>query len=81
VKALIHVSLKRDVLDPQGKAILSACHQLGYDAIEDVRQGKLFEIRLAARSEDEARRLLQELCAKLLANPVIEDYAILRIEA
>jgi phosphoribosylformylglycinamidine synthase len=81
VKALVQVTLKADVLDPQGKAIRSACGQLGYSAVESVRQGKLFEITLAAKSEAEARRLLEELAGKLLANPVIEDYSILRIEA
>ena len=81
MKALVQVTLKADVLDPQGKAIRSACSQLGYAAIESVRQGKLFEIQLAANSEPEARRLIEELAGKLLANPVIEDYAILRIEA
>jgi phosphoribosylformylglycinamidine synthase subunit PurS len=80
VKALVQVMLKPDVLDPQGKAIRSACGQLGYRAIEGVRQGKLFEIELAAKSEAEARRLLEELAGKLLANPVIEEYAILKIE-
>ena len=80
MKALVQVTLKADVLDPQGKAIRSACGQLGYTAIESVRQGKLFEISLAAKSEAEARRLLEELADKLLANPVIEDYSILKIE-
>ena len=80
MKALVQVTLKADVLDPQGKAIRSACGQLGYSAIESVRQGKLFEISLSAKSEAEARRLLEELADKLLANPVIEDYAILSIE-
>ena len=80
MKALVQVTLKPDVLDPQGKAIRSACGQLGYAAVESVRQGKLFEIELSAKSETEARRLLEELAGKLLANPVIEDYAILRIE-
>ena len=81
MKALVQVTLKRDVLDPQGKAIRAACGQLGYAAVESVRQGKLFEIELSAKSEAEARRLLEELAGKLLANPVIEDYAILSIEA
>ena len=81
MKALVQVTLKPDVLDPQGKAIRSACGQLGYSAVESVRQGKLFEIALAAKSESEARRLLEELAGKLLANPVIEDYKILSIEA
>jgi len=81
VKALVHVTLKPDVLDPQGKAIRNASAQLGYETIQGVRQGKLFEIDVDAASESEVRRLVEELCAKLLANPVIEDYEILRIEA
>ena len=81
MKALVQVKLKPDVLDPQGKAIAHACGQLGYAAIESVRQGKLFEIELEAKSETEARRLLEELAGKLLANPVIEDYRILAIES
>ena len=80
MKALVHVTLKPDVLDPQGKAIQHACASLGYDAVEDVRQGKLFEVKLAASDEASARSLLEELCRKLLANPVIEDYTIVRVE-
>ena len=80
MKALIHVTLKVDVLDPQGKAIRNACVSLGYDAIQKVRQGKLFDIEVDAASEAVARRLLTELCDKLLANPVIENYEIVRIE-
>jgi phosphoribosylformylglycinamidine synthase len=79
VKALVHVTLRPDVLDPQGKAIQHACAALGYDAVRAVRQGKLFELELEAESEPQARALLGELCDKLLANPVIEDYEIVRI--
>jgi len=80
VKALIHVTLKPDVLDPQGKAIRHACASLGYDRVADVRQGKLFQIRLDVDDESQARELTLELCEKLLANPVIEDYEIVAIE-
>jgi phosphoribosylformylglycinamidine synthase len=80
VKALVHVTLKPDVLDPQGEAIRKACAALGYGAVTAVRQGKLFEIEVRAASEGEARRLLEELAAKLLANPVIEDHAVVRVE-
>ncbi len=80
MRALVHVTLKSDVLDPQGKAIRNACASLGYDGIEDVRQGKLFEIRLAPRPGVDARAQLAELCDKLLANPVIEDNEIVRID-
>jgi len=75
------VTLKPDVLDPQGKAIARASVQLGYDAVSSVRQGKLFEIELDADDEATARRLLEELSEKLLANPVIEDHRVVSIEA
>ena len=80
MKALVQVTLKADVLDPQGKAIRSACGQLGYAAVESVRQGKLFEIALSAKSEAEARRLLEELSDKLLANTVIEDFRVAEVD-
>jgi phosphoribosylformylglycinamidine synthase PurS subunit len=80
VKALVHVTLKPDVLDPQGEAIRKACASLGYAGVGAVRQGKLFEIELEASGEEEARRLLGELSAKLLANPVIEDHRVVSIE-
>ena len=81
MKALVYVTLKREVLDPQGKAIRNACTQLGYDAVDEVRQGKLFEVTLSADSEDRARSLVAELCEKLLANTVIEDYEVVRIDS
>ena len=79
-KAAIHVTLKRDVLDPQGKAIQNACRSLGHPSVKSVRQGKLFELELDAGDEAQARAVLRELCEKLLANPVIEDYSIVGIE-
>jgi phosphoribosylformylglycinamidine synthase len=80
VKATVCVTLKTDVLDPQGRAIQRACATLGHEAVRDVRQGKLFEIELAASDRAAAERLVRELCEKLLANPVIEDWRIERIE-
>lgn len=80
MKAIVYVTLKGDVLDPQGRAIQRACATLGYDAVRDVRQGKLFEIELDASDRAAAERLVRELCDKLLANPVIEDWRIERIE-
>ena len=80
MRALVHVTLKPDVLDPQGKAIQHACTSLGYDGVRDVRQGKLFELELEAADEEAARQLLAELCEKLLANPVIEDYRVEKLE-
>ena len=80
MRALVHVTLKPDVLDPQGKAIQKASVSLGYEAIQSVRQGKLFEVELDAPDEAAAQALLAELCKKLLANPVIEDFEIVSVE-
>ena len=79
-KAMVHVTLKRDVLDPQGKAIQNTCRSLGFPSVKSVRQSKLFEVELDAGDEAQARAVARELCEKLLANPVIEDYAIVGIE-
>ncbi len=81
MKARVVVTLKRAVLDPQGRAIQRACVSLGYEAVRDVRQGKLFELTLDAKDEASARRLLDELGQKLLANPVIEDFRVETLEA
>jgi phosphoribosylformylglycinamidine synthase PurS subunit len=81
MKALVYVTLKPDVLDPQGTAIQRACGTLGYDGIQDVRQGKLFEIKLAAADEATARKLVGELAAKVLANGVIEDFHLQSLTA
>ncbi|MDJ0851262.1 MAG: phosphoribosylformylglycinamidine synthase subunit PurS [Myxococcota bacterium] len=83
MKAVVHVTLKPEVLDPQGKAILRASASLGYEAVRAVRQGKVFEIELDDGDDGDeggARGQLEELCQKLLANPVIEDYRILSLE-
>ena len=61
MRALVYVTLKPDVLDPQGSAIQRACGTLGYDGVKDVRQGKLFEIEFEAADEAAARRLVEEL--------------------
>ena len=73
MKAVIHVNLKKAILDPQGKAIANALKSMGFDEVEDARQGKVIEIMLNGKS-DEAR--LKDMCDRLLANPVIEDYRI-----
>ncbi|MCU0667955.1 MAG: phosphoribosylformylglycinamidine synthase subunit PurS [Myxococcota bacterium] len=80
MKAIVCVTLKPDVLDPQGRAIQRACATLGHAAVTDVRQGKLFEIQIDASDRAAAERLVRELCEKLLANSVIEDWKIERIE-
>ena len=79
MKALVHVTLKQDVLDPQGKAIAHACDSLGLGSIEGVRQGKLFELEIAADDPADARGVVEQVAEKLLANPVIEDYEIVSI--
>ena len=81
MKAIVHVTLKPDVLDPQGKAIQNASAALGYDAVKSVRQGKLFEVELDVQGEAAAQTLLAELCKKLLSNPVIEDFEIVSVES
>lgn len=80
MKAIVCVTLKPDVLDPQGRAIQRACAALGHAGVRDVRQGKYFEIELDAGDRDAGERLVRELCEKLLSNPVIEDWRIERIE-
>ncbi len=74
MKVRIIVNLKGSVLDPQGKAVCGALKNLGFDAVEDVRVGKVIYITLKGVSEDEVGNLVEEMCAKLLVNPVIEEY-------
>jgi len=76
MKAVVIVTPKPDVLDPQGEAIRRAAASLGHPEVGEVRQGKRFEIELDVADRRAAERLLAELCAKLLANPVIEDFRI-----
>jgi phosphoribosylformylglycinamidine synthase PurS subunit len=76
VKARIYVTLKKGVLDPQGKAIHASLSHLGIAGVEDVRVGKFMELVLKGMEREEARRRLEEACRRLLANTVIEDYRI-----
>ena len=62
------------MLDPQGKAVERSLHTLGYEEVRDVRMGKYLEIELEASSREAAETRVREMCDKLLANPVIEDY-------
>jgi phosphoribosylformylglycinamidine synthase subunit PurS len=72
--ARIHVTLKPVVNDPPGLAVMGSLHQLGYSGVEQVRLGKYLEIRLAAPDRTTAEAQIDEMCRRLLANPVIEDY-------
>ncbi len=74
MRVKIFVSLKRGVLDPQGKAIERSLHSLGYREVQDVRMGKYLELNLDATSAESVDARIREMCDKLLANPVIEDY-------
>ncbi len=76
MKARIHITLKNGVLDPQGKAIQQALTGLGFDAVEDVRQGKYIELELGESDAESARTTVSDMCEKLLANTVIENYDI-----
>ena len=76
MKARVFVTLKNGVLDPQGKAIGHALNNLGFDAVGEVRQGKVIDIELADKNESQARANLKEMCEKLLANTIIEKYEI-----
>lgn len=73
MKARVYVTLKKGVLDPQGKAVANALSSLDYP-VKDVRQGKFFELELKATSRLSAEKSVGEMCEKLLANTVIEDY-------
>lgn len=76
-KARVFVTLKRGVLDPQGSAVSRALHALGYAEVSDVRLGKLIEVTIdGSVPEAQERARLDEMCRKLLANTVIEDYRI-----
>ena len=76
MKAKVHVTLKNGVLDPQGKAIEHTLASLGFDGVNGARQGKFIELELAETDEAKARAAVEEMCKKLLANTVIENYTI-----
>jgi len=70
------VTFKKDVLDPQGKVISQTLKNMGYNNIVNVRQGKFFEIELNETDKEKAKKIVEEICKKLLTNVVIEDYTI-----
>jgi len=76
VKAKINVFLKPGILDPQGKTVLNAIEHLDYSGIQDVRIGKSIEIEFATGDKAKIKRDTEEICQKLLANPVMENWRI-----
>ncbi len=76
IKARITVTLKNGVLDPQGKAIEGGLASLGFEGVDSVRQGKVFDVELNSTDKDKAEADLATMCEKLLANTVIENYAV-----
>jgi phosphoribosylformylglycinamidine synthase subunit PurS len=77
MQALVHVKLKKTVLDPQGRTISSTLNGLGHSSVLDVRQGKFFEIELAeGLSAEQARQQVEAIAREVLANPVIEEYRV-----
>ena len=77
MKIKVIVTLKDGVLDPQGKAIQQTLNGMNFNNVDDVRQGKFFEINVNENDEAKAKLQVEEMCKKLLANLVIEDYKIL----
>ena len=70
------VTLKKEVLDPQGKVVSQTTKNMGYNGVVNVRQGKYFEIELNETDKEKAKKITEEICKKLLTNIVIEDYTI-----
>ena len=70
------VTLKKEVLDPQGKVVSQTLKNMGYKNIINVRQGKYFDIELKETDKEKAKKIVEEICEKLLTNTVIEDYTI-----
>ncbi len=74
LKAKIHVTLKKVILDPQGSAVQKALLSMGYPEVADVRLGKYMEVVLNSDDQEQAEKQVQEMCQKLLVNPVIEEF-------
>ena len=76
LKLAVTVTLKKDVLDPQGKVIQQTLHNMGFDTLKSLRQGKYFEVELSENNEEETKKKVEDMCKKLLVNLIIEDYKI-----
>ena len=76
MKARITVSLKNGILDPQGKAVEHSLHSLGFDSVKEVRIGKYIEIEIIETDPEKAKMRIDEMCKKLLSNPVTENFRV-----
>ncbi len=76
MKISVIVTLKKEVLDPQGKVVNQTLNNMGYQSVTSVRQGKYFEIKINESDKEKAKIIAKEICKKLLTNTVIEDYKI-----
>jgi phosphoribosylformylglycinamidine synthase subunit PurS len=79
LKFSIKVTLKKDVLDPQGKVIQQTLQNMGMDTLKNLRQGKYFEIEINENNEEKAKNKIEDMCKKLLANLIIEDFEVSKI--
>ena len=79
MKFAVTVTLKKDVLDPQGKVVQNTLQNLGMDNLKSIRQGKYFEIELDDNDQNKAEKKIDDMCKKLLANLIIEDYKVNKI--
>ena len=80
MKISVIITLKKDVLDPQGKVIHQTLDGMGFDNVNEVRQGKYFEVDVKENDPSKAKKIVEDMCKKLLANLVIEDYQIIETQ-
>ena len=79
MKLAVNITLKKDVLDPQGKVVQQTLENMGINSLKNLRQGKYFEIELDETNEEKAHSIVDEMCKKLLVNLIIEEYKIIKI--
>ena len=79
MKFSVKVTLKKDVLDPQGKVVAQTLQNMGMNTLKNIRQGKYFEIEISENNEAKAKEKIDEMCKKLLVNLIIEDFEIAKI--
>ena len=79
MKFSVKITLKKDVLDPQGKVVQQTLQNMGMDTLKNLRQGKYFEIEVNENNENKAKDKIEDMCKKLLANLIIEDFEISKI--